>query len=645
VYALHNLATQSAIPSCTRQRSSRAMGIAGLLPSLRAVTKTTHVRELKGLSVGVDAYCWLHRAVHSCATELCRGEKTDRWILFVLDRVDLLIKHGIKPFLVFDGDRLPAKSGKESERAARREENRKRGLQCLRQGSPASAHNHFSKAVDVTPAMAAQLMQVIKQYRPGVQTVVAPYEADAQLGFMCQRGIIDAVITEDSDLLLFGCSRVLFKLQRTGEGDEINLQDAFSVAARNPELDLRGKGPDHLLLTCVLSGCDYLPSVPGMGLKRAHRIATTHRLPERAARALRIEFGNTVPAGYESAVMRAMATFRHQVIFDTERRCLSHLNPLPLGHALGEDISFLGSLLPNNLACQIADGLVDPITRMPFEVIVDPPAPPLPLKHCPARLRCQPRKLIQQRTLKSFFVPVDNKDRNTKEKLVHVGVPAPLSISSPKLSVDVSCTRNMTHINCEQSASASGCGEIPPWGLSEHTCSSGAACEGERVRAHRSHLCVHDKDSAPCLAEKCPAGPDELGAPPTQGNRVFSTHFGGINVSKIEEKMAGKEDALLIDSANSLDMGAKRGLAQHQMLPHHVNLPKTQSSKKLKLGRDTSLVLGDNAIAMQQRDSLLSYVGGKRLSVVCTENIFMRFARTQSPLPVDLCVPLRRTDI
>ena len=38
--------------------------------------------------------------------------------------------------------------------------------------------------------------------------VVAPYEADAQMTFLAISKQVDAVITEDSDLIPFGCPRV-----------------------------------------------------------------------------------------------------------------------------------------------------------------------------------------------------------------------------------------------------------------------------------------------------------------------------------------------------------------------------------------------------------------------------------------------------
>lgn len=42
----------------------------------------------------------------------------------------------------------------------------------------------------------------------GVDCIVAPYEADAQLAFLTKCQLAQAVITEDSDLLAFGCRKV-----------------------------------------------------------------------------------------------------------------------------------------------------------------------------------------------------------------------------------------------------------------------------------------------------------------------------------------------------------------------------------------------------------------------------------------------------
>merc|ERR1719478_235990 len=52
---------------------------------------------------------------------------------------------------------------------------------------------------------------------------VAPFEADAQLAYLCRVGWVHAVITEDSDLLAYGCPNTIFKMDRNGNGDNIVL--------------------------------------------------------------------------------------------------------------------------------------------------------------------------------------------------------------------------------------------------------------------------------------------------------------------------------------------------------------------------------------------------------------------------------------
>lgn len=42
-----------------------------------------------------------------------------------------------------------------------------------------------------------------------VDCIVAPYEADAQLAYLNIKNIAQLVITEDSDLILFGCTKVM----------------------------------------------------------------------------------------------------------------------------------------------------------------------------------------------------------------------------------------------------------------------------------------------------------------------------------------------------------------------------------------------------------------------------------------------------
>ncbi len=66
-------------------------------------------------------------------------------------------------------------------------------------------------------------------------------------------------------------------------------------------MDFTGFTPKQFLETCVLSGCDYVDSVAGIGLKKAHSMMKRHKSIFKAIRMMRFE-GCAVPAGYEDAV-------------------------------------------------------------------------------------------------------------------------------------------------------------------------------------------------------------------------------------------------------------------------------------------------------------------------------------------------------
>lgn len=108
--------------------------------------------------------------------------------------------------MVFDGQRLKAKEITEQRRRENKKKARDRANELLRAGKMNDAVYYLRQCVDITHAMALALIKECRKM--GVDCVVAPYEADAELAYLNMQGIAQAVITEDSDLILFGCSNV-----------------------------------------------------------------------------------------------------------------------------------------------------------------------------------------------------------------------------------------------------------------------------------------------------------------------------------------------------------------------------------------------------------------------------------------------------
>lgn len=86
--------------------------------------------------------------------------------------------------------------------------NRRKAFELIKMGQDAEGRNLLKRAIDITHEMALELIKHCQS--ENIDCIVAPYEADAQLAYLNISGIADLVITEDSDLTLFGCKKVSF---------------------------------------------------------------------------------------------------------------------------------------------------------------------------------------------------------------------------------------------------------------------------------------------------------------------------------------------------------------------------------------------------------------------------------------------------
>lgn len=77
-------------------------------------------------------------------------------------------------------------------------------------GDFSGATKKFIEGIEITPEMIHGFITELRTLK--VEFIVAPYEADAQLAYLFQQNLIDLVLTEDSDLLLFGANKCLFKM-------------------------------------------------------------------------------------------------------------------------------------------------------------------------------------------------------------------------------------------------------------------------------------------------------------------------------------------------------------------------------------------------------------------------------------------------
>jgi exonuclease-1 len=102
----------------------------------------------------------------------------------------------------------------------------------IQEGNGGKAYGLFCQAIHISREINQSAQNVCRKL--GFPVIVAPYEADAQLAFLSTSGIIDAVMTEDSDLFIFGTKELIIKLDDSGHckvvsADQISHVDSLAT--------------------------------------------------------------------------------------------------------------------------------------------------------------------------------------------------------------------------------------------------------------------------------------------------------------------------------------------------------------------------------------------------------------------------------
>ncbi|KAJ6508463.1 PIN domain-like protein [Mycena sanguinolenta] len=301
------------------------MGIQGLLPALKSISSTDSLTKFSGKTIAVDAYVWLHCGIFTCPVELATGEDTHKYVDYAMHRVRVLRSHKIEPYIVLNGGPLPAKKGTEVDRQATRAEHLALGNALAAQGKTSQAREHYVKSIDVTPQMAFQFIKALRA--ESVSYVVAPYEADAQLAYLERIGLVDGILTEDSDLLVFGCRTVLFKLDVVNSTVVCIERADFPKVAPTDGISLPSWSDKEFRQMAILSGCDYLRSIHGIELKTASKLICQWQTAEKAVQAYAKDEKKKkeIPADYVLKFRLAEKCFLHQRVYDPLQQKLVHL--------------------------------------------------------------------------------------------------------------------------------------------------------------------------------------------------------------------------------------------------------------------------------------------------------------------------------
>ncbi|KND92466.1 Flap endonuclease [Tolypocladium ophioglossoides CBS 100239] len=197
--------------------------------SLSKLAAESFEKENRPFRLAIDIAIWQFQ------TQAARGG-TNPAVRTLFYRLVRLLGTPVQPIFVFDGPNKPA--FKRNKRSGRGD--------------------------GVATAQAKRLIRLF-----GYAVHDAPGEAEAECALLQRHGIVDAVLSEDVDTIMFGCTKTLRNWSAEGKGSKtpthVSLYDVHDLNISTLGLDREG-----MVLVALMSGGDYLPDgIPGCGVKVA----------------------------------------------------------------------------------------------------------------------------------------------------------------------------------------------------------------------------------------------------------------------------------------------------------------------------------------------------------------------------------------
>ncbi|KAK6910034.1 DNA excision repair protein ERCC-5 [Kwoniella mangroviensis CBS 8886] len=115
--------------------------------------------------------------------------------------------------------------------------------------------NAMRDSDEITQSMVTQIQTLLRHF--GIPYITAPMEAEAQCAKLAELGLVDGIITDDSDVFLFGgiqCFKNIF--------NDAKYAECFLSSDIERELSLTR---DRLISLAYLLGSDYTIGLPGVG--------------------------------------------------------------------------------------------------------------------------------------------------------------------------------------------------------------------------------------------------------------------------------------------------------------------------------------------------------------------------------------------
>lgn len=243
------------------------MGIRNLMklvykyaPSSITYHKIDHYKSKR---IGIDTNLLLYKllfAIRMKGYDIKNNNLNVTHIHALILKILGFIKYDIAPIFVFDGSFPIIKQETLDIRKQFKQTMKNKYIQANKQNDTENIKKYYFMKSDITQQEIDDCIELLHIF--GYQTIISKSEADAQLAELIKQQMIDYIVTDDLDILVFGGSNILknFTISNKKYIQEINL----SVLLKQFNMTM-----SQFIDLAIMLGCDYCPSIKGIGTIKA----------------------------------------------------------------------------------------------------------------------------------------------------------------------------------------------------------------------------------------------------------------------------------------------------------------------------------------------------------------------------------------
>ena len=239
-------------------------------------SKDLKMSQLANKKLGIDGYNWAYQFISiirlpdgSPLTD-SKGRVTSH-LTGIFNRTMSLLREGIKPCYVWDGE-PPKMKQKELKSRARRKEAAKKALKKAK--TKKSKMKWAQQTAKLTKEMVADAEKLLDAM--GVPSIQAPSEGEAEIAYLTRQGVLDSCASQDWDSLLFGAPQLIRNLsigrKKKVPGKSIYVKVKPQVINLKENLKKLGITREQLVIMGMLIGTDYSSGVRGYGPKKSYKV-------------------------------------------------------------------------------------------------------------------------------------------------------------------------------------------------------------------------------------------------------------------------------------------------------------------------------------------------------------------------------------